>query len=558
MCFFSLTNLLTHLLKNAPDGPLFFRDNAGNQHLAFKTGGQAAYNENMKFAGMLFKSVLGLCLLLGVLLVPLLGLWLSSSLAVYRSLPLQWVYALAALVFPLLPLLWELWATVRFRKKHRRALEADQAEPRRRLRFFERFVLRTLLVNLSLLALFLGLYPQASFVALASQGDWFLPEQDWAQNLRPALHQTADAFEWVYNWSRHNPYTLAEEKRPQPTGSALPQLQAAGPVTQSPKADSALNAGHDESESLRYQDLKLEWPLENRIHPLIQKMQPEHEDSLAAVAAYLDQEQDPVQRVKAIYDFVATRITYDVPRYRAYQMGQSFKASTQSAQEVLKQRRGVCAGYAHLMQELAKRLGVPMVYIAGESRSLGGDLTGAGHAWNAVQIQGKWYLLDATWGAGYLQGQRFVQSYRSAYFLTPPEVMGVTHFPRDPTWQLRPDPLSRSQFLRQPALQPDFYAQGLRLLAPQQSLSQVADQVEIVLYNPKGKELLAQVQAEGMSERRCASSRRGQELRFVCKALPEGASQVQFFSRQEHAPGLAQAGLRRYQFVGQLNLVSAS
>jgi transglutaminase/protease-like cytokinesis protein 3 len=69
------------------------------------------------------------------------------------------------------------------------------------------------------------------------------------------------------------------------------------------------------------------------------------------------------------------------------------------------------------------------------------------HSWNAVVVEGVFYLLDATWAAGNADlsnphGQ-FVFNFSDYFFCTPPDQFIYTHFPFDlvtnqprPCWQL--------------------------------------------------------------------------------------------------------------------------
>lgn len=70
-----------------------------------------------------------------------------------------------------------------------------------------------------------------------------------------------------------------------------------------------------------------------------------------------------------------------------------------------------------------------IVVVGGDARNDGGDVTGEGHAWNAARIGGHWVLLDATWDAGNVKGDRFEKDYGTEYLFAPPQVQGVTHFP---------------------------------------------------------------------------------------------------------------------------------
>lgn len=56
-------------------------------------------------------------------------------------------------------------------------------------------------------------------------------------------------------------------------------------------------------------------------------------------------------------------------------------------------KEAVCAGYARAVQYLLERLGIPCIYVEGDTA--GSD---EGHAWNIVTIDGQYYYVDATNG----------------------------------------------------------------------------------------------------------------------------------------------------------------
>jgi hypothetical protein len=78
------------------------------------------------------------------------------------------------------------------------------------------------------------------------------------------------------------------------------------------------------------------------------------------------------------------------------------------------------------------------------------------HAWNAVQIDGEWKLIDITWASGtikmkkqhldkmmdkvfkvpYKQKLKFKRKRNDDYFFAPPEKFILTHLPSAPAWQL--------------------------------------------------------------------------------------------------------------------------
>ncbi|WP_458121278.1 transglutaminase domain-containing protein [Paenibacillus sp. Z6-24] len=84
------------------------------------------------------------------------------------------------------------------------------------------------------------------------------------------------------------------------------------------------------------------------------------------------------EKVKAIHDWVVRNVKYDetYTRYTAY--------------EALHDGTAVCQGYALLTYELLKEAGVQNMIAEGTAD---GEL----HAWNLVNLDGKWYHLDTTW-----------------------------------------------------------------------------------------------------------------------------------------------------------------
>jgi tetratricopeptide (TPR) repeat protein len=70
--------------------------------------------------------------------------------------------------------------------------------------------------------------------------------------------------------------------------------------------------------------------------------------------------------------------------------------------------------------------------------------TWSDHAWNAVKLGGKWYLLDATW-----EGKRYGENGKqieSRQFLVDPGEFVVDHLPENPMWQLLACPVLLADF----------------------------------------------------------------------------------------------------------------
>lgn len=66
--------------------------------------------------------------------------------------------------------------------------------------------------------------------------------------------------------------------------------------------------------------------------------------------------------------------------------------------------KAICVGYATILHEALKRVGLKSQIVLGLESQKGVGLNAVeGHAWNQVQIDGKWYNADATWDATQLQ-----------------------------------------------------------------------------------------------------------------------------------------------------------
>lgn len=454
-----------------------------------------------KLIGLLFKLVA----ILLMVLTPLLGVWVSSSIAVFANEGLPWAIGAGLLMFPVLPLLWEAWSAYRRKRK--------QKTGPRFLNFFDRLVLRTIVLNALFLGGLLATQPKAAFTALSARGDWMLAgaQGPRAKQVRGYLFAAADGLSWLYEAASDNPYRDKGSKKPPPPGP-LPQPgttkpDAKKPGTKKPGTKKPGTTTQPSSTSRPSAPERHRWPQPRDLHPIVASISPEHEKSPAAVGRYIaSQTADAFERARAVHDYVADRIAYD-----AVSLAQK-KYPPYDAPTVLQRRSGVCAGYAKLYEAIAQAAELEAVYLTGHARQKDGGLDGIGHAWNGVRIAGRWYLLDATWDSGSVDGTTFKKRLRTIYFLTPPEVFGVDHFPDDKRWQLRDKPLSRGEFIRQPFMRGSFHAAGLKLISPRRPQVSALGQLTVKLEIPQGTYALLSAQRDGASLKaspNCAAPTRG-------------------------------------------------
>lgn len=450
---------------------------------------------------------------LSLLALTTLGVWLASSLVAFAGGPAALALAGGVLLFPVLPVWWEKRATDAFHARLRRSVRL--LPKKRALTWSTRVALRTVAVNLAFVAALLAAWPKVAFAALATRGDWFLDGRGGpgVERARTALVAASSGLEWLHRAAVDNPYRTAEDAKapvpddvqpvvvttrygdparwrratpppPRPPAPTPPPAEEPPPRPEEPPPAPKEEPPPPKEEPApppRPTEPAFEvggttWPWPARVHPAVLGMTAADETSPESVARYLAaRTADPFERVKALHDWVVTRLRYD-------QDSVTGRRKPQDARSVFDARLGVCEGYARLLVELGKHSGDRIVYLTGEVREEHGELAPVGHAWNAVRIAGAWYLLDATWDDPVSADGK--DTYRTDYLFIPPQLAGFDHFPDEPRWQLREDPLSRAQFLRQPLARPGLARESLVLEEPAGPIVHVDDSFTLRLANP--------------------------------------------------------------------------
>ena len=113
------------------------------------------------------------------------------------------------------------------------------------------------------------------------------------------------------------------------------------------------------------------------------------ESAYQSVRAMIPEEADTYRKVETVYTWLIDYCEYVVTEH------------DQSIAGVFWAKEAVCAGYAGAVKYLLDRLGIPCIYVEGDSSE-----SSDGHAWNIVWIDGEPYIVDATNGdqPDFLQG----------------------------------------------------------------------------------------------------------------------------------------------------------
>jgi transglutaminase/protease-like cytokinesis protein 3 len=145
---------------------------------------------------------------------------------------------------------------------------------------------------------------------------------------------------------------------------------------------------------------------------------------------------------------MALNIEYvDDPSY------QSDITTEEIALVTLQTKKSGCEGTARLFYELCKASRLECEVIFGYALGLNYDNNRAikpNHGWNAVKINDKWELVDATWGSGGSTIEDGKEVYISEldlrYLFADPKSFVIDHFPQQARWQLMEKPISKRTF----------------------------------------------------------------------------------------------------------------
>ncbi len=141
-------------------------------------------------------------------------------------------------------------------------------------------------------------------------------------------------------------------------------------------------------------------------------------------------------KVRAIYCWIAHHIQYDLDALDEH------RPSNTSINDVLRNGKALCEGFAVLFQSMCSFVQIPGVIIEGYAKingyQQGQVLNSVNHAWNAVKLGNCWQLIDVTWATGDPRStlHNSQKALFERYFLTEPNIFIYDHLPADPTWQL--------------------------------------------------------------------------------------------------------------------------
>lgn len=163
---------------------------------------------------------------------------------------------------------------------------------------------------------------------------------------------------------------------------------------------------------------------------------------------------DEYELARMLFTWMTVHVRYDA---NGYNTGR-FADCTPSA--VWKNRVAVCSGFAALYQSLCQAGGLECKVVSGYAKGFDyrndKRLKEVNHDWNVVRTNGRWILVDVTWGEGFAtsagKGISAVKKFDPFWFDTPPEAFVFSHLPEEASshLQLIESPLEMKHYERLP------------------------------------------------------------------------------------------------------------
>lgn len=126
---------------------------------------------------------------------------------------------------------------------------------------------------------------------------------------------------------------------------------------------------------------------------------------------------EPYSKVLQVHDWIIENLEYSSDMQNA---------NVYNLYGALIKKSAVCEGYAEAFKYILDELEIPCILVSGTATNSEGITEN--HAWNYVQIEGKWYAIDTTWDDPIVKGFGYVtNSAKHKYFLQGSTAMNKNH-----------------------------------------------------------------------------------------------------------------------------------
>jgi hypothetical protein len=166
-----------------------------------------------------------------------------------------------------------------------------------------------------------------------------------------------------------------------------------------------------------------------------------------------------LEKAWLVYLWITNNISYDVNTFK------EVKRFDGNPSSVFLKSSTISAGYSILFKDLCESLSLKSSHIKGYAKGFSFEksrkpLFHENHDWNTVQINNRLYLVECTWGAGYVTPEhKFKKKFQPYYFCAPPHVFIQQHFSEN--FQYQTVKLSFEEFHQLAFKKLEFYLLGL-------------------------------------------------------------------------------------------------
>ena len=109
------------------------------------------------------------------------------------------------------------------------------------------------------------------------------------------------------------------------------------------------------------------------------------QEETAKLLAMIDEDMTDLEKIIVVHDYLCLDVEY---AYAELQNG-TLSDDAHTLKGAVIDKRAVCDGYSNAFTYYMQLLGIPCRMVTGTAQS--------DHAWNQVELDGKWYLVDLTW-----------------------------------------------------------------------------------------------------------------------------------------------------------------
>jgi len=223
----------------------------------------------------------------------------------------------------------------------------------------------------------------------------------------------------------------------------------------------------------KYRTGKMEARVRRVPQDLMEKVFTDPETALpAVVSSLLNGVSDQFLKAKTLHDWICDNIAYDTDIYF------SGRVTAQDYISVLKKKLAVCSGYTNLFNQMCKLAKIESIGINGYSKGFGyaGKIgNNTDHAWNAINLSNKWYLIDVTWDAGYVDHKTFIKEYSTEWLFLDSRPFLYSHLPEEDAYQYYAPALTADEFMREVYIAGIFFQYGLSLKSNMPGFNNVID-----------------------------------------------------------------------------------